>query len=123
MIDPQDLGIPDTVLARRVLAHARTTIAPGLDSLEGDALEDAVAILSGVATEAMGRGSRSVTSQSVGTAKVSYGAAASWFSADDAAALRALCQQTPAVDAGHPVGRFPAATRAFRHMWPEEPNR
>lgn len=120
-ITAEDLNVPDELLARRVLAHARV-IAPCLQTLTGDAREDAIAILQGVAREAMARGARSVVSQSVGTARVSYGSASSWFTDDDRAALRVLC---PAVaesvaSAGHPVGRFPNPTRAYKTVWPEE---
>lgn len=120
-IAAEDLKASDALLARRVLAHARV-IAPCLQTLTGDAREDAIAILQGVAREAMARGTRSVVSQSVGTARVSYGSASSWFTDDDRAALRVLC---PAVaesvaSAGHPVGRFPKPTRAYKTVWPEE---
>lgn len=120
-IDALDLKVPDKVLARRVLAHARV-IAPCLPSLDGDAREDAIAILEGVAREAMARGSRLVTSQSVGSARVSYGSASSWFTDDDRDALRALCPAAATVSAatGHPVGAFPRPTALYKHVWPEE---
>lgn len=120
VMEPQDLGIQDLVLARRVLVQART-IAPTLDALSGDAQLDALAILQGVAQEAADRGSRSVASQSVGTAKVVYGAASSWFTDDDRTALRAICRQ--AIGDGHPVGEFPFPSRTTRNVWPEWPDR
>lgn len=118
-ISPDELGIPDLLLARRVIVHART-IASGLDLLDDPDRGDAVAILSGIAQEAAQRGARSVASQGVGTASVTYTAAsaASWFTADDRAALRGLVATVPA--GAHPVGTFPAANRALRSMWPEE---
>lgn len=118
MIQPDELRVADQTLARRVLAHARV-IAPCLHSLDGDARLDALAILQGVAGEAQARGVRSVASQSVGTARVTYGSAESWFTDDDRAALRALCSETTVASAGHPVGSFPAPSRAFRTVWPE----
>lgn len=120
---PADLNVPDVELARRVIVHARTTIAPCLNSLEGDDRLDAIAILAGVAKEALGRGSRSVVNQKVGTASVSYGPAESWFTKDDRASLRALCAQAGSGDGSHPIGRFPLPTRAYRHVWPEEEQR
>lgn len=120
---PGDLNVSDAELARRVIVHARTTIAPCLNSLEGDDRLDAIAILAGVAKEALRRGSRDVVNQKVGTASVSYGSVSSWFTDDDRAALRALCAQASTTDGSHPIGRFPLATRAYRHVWPEEEER
>jgi hypothetical protein len=117
-IKPEDLDIEDSELARRVIVHARA-IAPCLDSLADDPKRDAIAILSGVAREALARGVRSVASQGVGTARVTYGAASSWFTQDDRDALRSLCPST-AQSADHPVGLFPGWPRAYRELWPEE---
>jgi hypothetical protein len=118
VIGPTDLGIDDTRLARTVIAVART-IAPCLDSLAGDARDDAIAILSGVAADAE-NAPRNVTSQKAGTASVTYGTVRSLFTDDDRAALRALCA-APGVpeSAGHPVGRFPYESRALGAVWPE----
>lgn len=120
-VTPEDLGAGDVVLARRVIAHART-IVPCLDSLTGDARQAAVAVLTGVLAEAVARGARGVVSQRVGTASVTYTAAsaASWFTPDDRAALRALCR-TGLAAAGHPVGRFPPPSTALGRAWPDEP--
>lgn len=120
-ITAEDLNVPDALLARRVLAHARV-IAPCLQNLADDDREDAIAILQGVAREAMARGTRSVVSQSVGTARVSYGSATTWFTDDDRDALRVLCPAVAAsvASAGHPVGRFPKPTRFYKSVWPEE---
>ncbi|CED90264.1 hypothetical protein [Actinomyces succiniciruminis] len=120
-IQPSELGVADQTLARRVLAHAQV-IAPCLHSLDDAARLDALAILQGVAAEAQARGLRSVASQSVGTARVTYGSAASWFTDDDRAALRALCAQasrSSVASSGHPVGSFPAPSRDLRAIWPE----
>jgi hypothetical protein len=122
-ISPDNLGVSDVQLARRVIVHARMTIAPCLDSLTDEPREDAIAILAGVAKEAMARGARDVTSQRVGTASVSYGSASSWFTDDDKAALRALCAPASTADGSHPIGRFPLPARAYRHVWPEEEER
>lgn len=117
MITPEELDV-DEQLARRVISTARS-FAPCLDSLVGDARENAIAILDGVAAEAEARGARSVASQSVGTARVTYGSATSWFTDDDRDGLRALCQAA-ASGAGHPVGRFPKPAHALKKVWPEE---
>lgn len=116
MITISDLTGVEQQLALRILAVART-IAP-LDTLEGSARDEAIAILRGVADEARGRGSRLVKSQRIGTASVDYSAAESWFSTDDRAALRAL---VGAVDsgAGLPVGQFPTS-RLVGRLWPED---
>lgn len=114
---PTELDIPDQALALRVLVHARTVIAPGLDLLEDPERAAAVAILSGVAQEAAQRGPRSVLQQSIGSARVVYSGASGWFTPDDVAALRGLCQSTPSGD--HPVGAFPRPERAYRNIWPE----
>lgn len=108
------------LLALRVLAHARA-IAPSLHLLEGSDRAEAIAILQGVATEAVSRGARHVVAQGVGSASVRYGTAASWFTDDDRRALQALGQAATArMDASHPVGSFPAAHRPLQRMWPEE---
>lgn len=124
MLKPADLTGVDETLARRILAVARS-IAPGIDDLvdgEGEndpkPRTDAIAILSGVAAEAPGRGPRHVQSQGIGPARVTYRSVESWFSPDDRAALRALCGDDPR--AGGPVGSFPSGS-AFGRVWPEVP--
>lgn len=117
MILPSDIS-SDSNLGRRVLAVART-IAPCLNSLDGEAQADAIAILKGVAAEAAARGVRSVAHQGVGSASVTYsGGATSWFQPDDRAALRSLCAEA-AQSGGHPVGQFPRPDRSIRKVWPE----
>lgn len=107
----------DQALAARVIAAARS-IAP-IDSLDYDspARVDVVAILTGVARDAAQRGSALVTQQRIGPAQAQY-AAASWFSDDDRAALRALCG-VAAGAAAAPVGHFPAPGRLVTRIWPE----
>ena len=100
--------------ALRVLTYART-IAPTLDALEGDGRLAALAILRGVAAEVVTRGSRMVESQTIGPARVKYTSVSSAFTADDRAALRALCAQP---FAGMPAGSFPRGS-AVGNVWPE----
>ena len=113
MIDKSDLTGVDENLALRVLAAARS-IAPCLQSLTGDDRDTAIGILVGVATEAKARGDRHVKGQSIGPARVEYGAADSWFYPDDRAALRVLCS---APTASGPVGHFPTSSLVAK-LWP-----
>lgn len=115
MIDKSDLTGVEETLALRVIATART-IAPCLNTLEGDDRLTAIAILRGVAAEAKSRGARHVRGQAVGPARVDYGPAESWFFADDRASLRALCG---AAASGGPIGSFPTGSLVAR-LWPEE---
>lgn len=116
MISAPDLEGVDETLARRIIAMARS-IAPGLDSLEDDPRDDAIAILLGVAETATARGSLLIKQQVMGPARVTYTEAASWFSDDDRAALRALVEANSAPTFG-PIGSFPWPDRtvelAFR---------
>lgn len=114
---PEDITGVDTTLARRILSVARS-IAPCVDSLEGEPKANAVAILQGVAGEAKARGSRLIASQRIPSAQVTYRDVGSWFSDDDRAALKAICGAVSS--AGHPIGTFPAAASAFGRIWPEE---
>ncbi len=114
MIGPNDLGPIDQNLARRIIAVARS-IAPGIDSLDGEAFSDAVAILQGVATEIRVRGPRGVKSQRIAAGAVEYTSSDSWFSDDDRSALRALC----AAASFGPIGQFPKPSKAVARMWPE----
>ncbi|MBF4625544.1 hypothetical protein [Clavibacter sp. VKM Ac-2872] len=116
MIGKTDLTGVDEKLALRVIATA-LSIAPCLHTLEGDDRETAIAILSGVAAEAKSRGARHVKGQSVGPARVDYGASESWFFADDRASLRALCSAS--ASPGGPIGSFPTSSLVSR-LWPEE---
>lgn len=112
---PDDLAGVDESLARRIISVARS-IAPCLDSLTGDARDDAIAILKAVAAEVKSRGSRQVVSQHVGPATVTYDVGSA-FTSDDRAALRDLCSTSPAVG-GHPTGSFPKE-RPVGRVWPE----
>lgn len=120
MITPNHLGV-DEDLARRIIVLARS-IAPCIDSFAEDSedFKNAAAILRGVAAEVMARGSRSVQSQRVGPAQVTYVVTGSSFSDDDRAALRALCAS--ATLPGLPVGSFPESGTVGR-VWPEGPYR
>lgn len=115
MIAAEDITGVDATLARRVIVHARS-IAPCLESLDGDMKKDAVALLTGVAAEAAARGARHVRAQRIGPASVDYGPASSWFTDDDRRALRALCG---AAAGGLPLGSFPRPGIIGR-LWPED---
>ena len=115
-ITPADIGGDETI-ARRVLVLARD-IAPCIDTFAKDSEEwkNAVAILSIVASEAKVRGARSVRSQKVGTASVTY-EVGSAFTDDDRDALRALCAAVKSTGST-PAGSFPKERPAGR-VWPE----
>ncbi len=115
MITSSDIADVSDGTARRIIAEARS-IAPCLDSLEGEPQKDAIAILQGIAKEVVTRGSRDVKSQRIGPAQVEYFDIASAFRQGDRDALRALCSGT-ASSAG-PVGSFPIE-QPFRRIWPE----
>lgn len=116
MITAEDLTGVDELTAHRILAVAHS-IAPGLDSLEGEPKNRAIAVLRGVAADVLPRGSRRVKSQRIGPASVEYFDAASWFTDDDRAALRGLCQSAPS--GGMPIGQFPRPG-ILKNLWPEE---
>lgn len=116
-ITPADLGGTDQDLARRVLVRART-IAPLLDTLDGERRLDAIAVLKGVLAEIPRPGEgrlRSVTRN--GTGKT-FDAPSSWFSADDEVSLRSLFESADASHTG-PAGHFPVG-RPLAGLWPEE---
>ena len=115
MIAAEDLTGVDRSVALRVLAEART-IAPCLDSLEGEDQQTAVAILTGVAAEVPTPGSRRVRSRSRNGTSVTLDPYRSAFTGGDIVSLRALCGDTTA--AGAPVGSFPAGGTVGR-VWPE----
>lgn len=118
MIQAAELGVDET-LALRVIATARS-IAPGLDDLPYDSplRKAAIAVLQGVAQDAVQRGLRSVKQQRAGTALALYWDD-SWFSTDDRSALRALCRVPGEQPGSSPVGHFPEAGHTFRRLWPE----
>lgn len=121
MIQPSDITGVDATVARRLIAVARS-IAPCLDTLvDGEGEEpqpkaDAIAIIKAVAADVVARGARSIKSQSVTTSRVEYVVGADSFTAEDKAALRALCS---ASTAGLPVGSFPT-DRPLSRLWPEK---
>lgn len=114
MIIPDDLTGVEESVARRLIAVARS-IAPCIDTIDGDDKLTVVAILDGVAAELPAAGSRRVRSQSRNGTSISLADMKSAFSDDDRDALRALCSATPA---GLPVGSFPEAGVVAR-AWPE----
>lgn len=115
---PDDLSGVDTDLARRVIAYARS-IAPCLDSLDGEDKNTAIAILKGVAADAQPRGSRLVASQRTADSSVTYRDVGSWFTSDDRAALRAMC--TASASGPLPLGSFPQPSRRMHDLFPEPP--
>lgn len=116
MIEPKDIPSVDEDTARTIIVVART-IAPCLDSLEGEPRKDALAVLRGVAAELGEPGSRRIRSQSVDGAAVSYERVGSAFNHDDRVALAALCGAS--VIGGLPAGSFPE-DRLFDRLWPGE---
>lgn len=117
-ITPGDLPGVDENVARRVIATARS-IAPCLDSLDGEKKKDAIAVLLGVVAEVPTAGSRRVRSQSRNGTSVTLLDYTGAFTTEDRAALRALCGAAEAVTAGGPVGSFPPSTITDR-IWPPE---
>lgn len=116
MIRPVDLPGLDMLVARRLIATARS-IAPCLDSLVDETRDEAIAILLGVAAELPAPGTGRLRSQSRNGTSVTWADYSSAFSSDDRAALRALCGTAAA--AGAPVGSFPASSMT-RQVWPPE---
>ena len=118
MITPGDLPGMEDAAARRLIAAARS-IAPCIDTLEGDLRATAVAILQGVAAEVPAPGTGRVRSQSRNGTSVTWADYGSAFGKDDRDALRALCAAASG-PIGAPVGSFPPSTIACR-IWPPEP--
>ena len=116
MLTPEQLVGIDVQVARRVIATGRS-IAPCIDSLTGEDLANAVAILSGVAKE-LASASRRLKSQRIGSAQAEYFEMQSAFSDDDRAALRALCSAATDPNPGGPIGSFPT-TSPFTTVWPD----
>lgn len=119
MLTAGDFPRLDAKVARRVISVA-LSIAPALDSLEGEAKARAVAIIEGGADELPTSGSRRVRSRSRNGTSVSFDGAAGVFTPEERAALRALCGLT--ASPGAPVGSFPPST-ITRSIWPVEPTR
>lgn len=114
-IQPSDISTNEDV-ARRVLVRARG-IAPCLDSLDGEAQKDAIAILKGVVAELPEPGTRGTRSMSRDGSSITYADIASAFSPDDIAGLRSLCEQTAGTRPPLPLGAFPVET-VSDHVWP-----
>lgn len=114
MFTPADISGVDVDVARRIIVAARS-IAPCLDSLEGERKAEAVAILKGVADELPEPGERRVRAQRIGPSSVDYWDANTW-SAEDRSALRSLCTAAPG---GLPQGSFPEGGFVGR-LWPEK---
>lgn len=119
VIEWEQISPGDESLGRRVLVLART-IAPCLDSLEGEALKNAVAVLEGVVQGIRARGARGIKSQTIGPARVEYIVDASSFDDDARTSLASLCAlpDTSRGSAGAPVGSFPVE-RPVGRVWPE----
>ena len=115
-IEPDEISDYDTGLV--VLAYA-ATVAPCLDSLIGLSRAKAVAILRRVAGDLPGAGMARVSQQSRNGTSVSFRELGSAFSADDRAALRALCGVSPSAAPASPVGSFPASGLVAA-VWPEQ---
>ena len=115
MIEPFDIS-QDENLARRILVRARS-IAPGLDSIEGEPRFDAIAILKNVVAEVPPPGAGRVKSRGRNGTTISYNDPRGAFTDDDIASLRSL---VGASSGGLPVGSFPEA-RAFGREWAEGP--
>lgn len=114
-ISHTDIGVEED-LGRRLLVRARI-IAPCLDSLDGEARKDAIAILKGVAAELPAAGYGRARSLARDGTSVTFTDVGSAFTADDVTALRSLC--SAATPAGLPVGSFPDS-RITTKVWPEE---
>jgi hypothetical protein len=115
-IKPEDIG-GDPDASRRIIVLARS-IAPCIDFFAdgSEAKKDAIAILKGVLAEVMDRGARTVRSQAVGTARVTY-EVGSAFTDDDRDSLRALCGSSSS-RGDTPAGSFPKE-RPIGRVWPE----
>lgn len=115
MIEPSDLG-GDADAARRVLVRARA-IAPCLNSLEGEARDEAIAILKGVLAEAPEAGTRRAKQLSRNGTAVTFTEGAASFTVEDVTSLRSLCTAQEAQ--GLAQASFPVDV-LFERLWPEE---
>lgn len=116
MLVATDLGVSDEDLARRVLVRARN-IAPCLDSLDGEAKLNAIAILKGVIAEIPAAGTRRVRSKARNGTSITYESFGGAFGVEEISDLRSLCGAASVP--GLPIGSFPAAG-VFAGVWPEE---
>lgn len=113
MIFLEDLGA-DRDTAAIVLSEARR-LAPCLDTLEGEDLTAAIAILKRTVKRSAELAStlKSKTAGDWSMTRFSPSEIGSAFLADDRASLQALCGMAPSRNVG-PVGHFPPATPPFR---------
>lgn len=120
MLTAQDLEL-DEALARMVIRYA-TAVAPCLQSLEGEALEDAKAILLSIGRSLQDQPRRGVKRQTRGPWTTEYfsdSEISSIISYDDRMALQGLCGIGRS-GSGGPVGRFPRPSRSLLSLWPED---
>lgn len=117
MIHWADLAGVDANVASRLISEARS-IAPGIDSLEGAARDEAIELLLGVAAEVPAAGTRRIRSQSRNGTSVTWAGDGSVFSAGERAALRALCA-AGSLPPGSPAFSFPPST-ITQGIWPTE---
>ena len=117
MITAETLGlVDDKDLADRVIAYGRT-LAPCLQTLEGQDLTDTVAVLKNVAKVAAGR-LPGLKARAVGDWSWTYLTDAemgSMIGPDDRAVLSRVCNLKPV---GGPRGSFPAPPREYLRLWP-----
>lgn len=119
-IAPEDLDPSDLELAQRIIAEARS-YAPCLHSLPPPLRLEAISVLKGVLQEARPRQSRAISSQGVGSARVSY-RTSDWFTAGDRMSLRGICREASG-ESGlslAPAGSFPLPDEKMGRLWPEE---
>lgn len=115
-IDPGEVSSDlDTGLV--VLAYA-ATVAPCLDTLTDFKRDQAVAILKRVAADLPAAGTSRVSQQSRNGTSVSLREVREAISADNRAALRALCGGPSVGDTAVPVGSFPVGGMV-ESLWPE----
>lgn len=109
----------DEDLGRRVLLYA-SSVAPCLQSLDGERREDAVAVLRSIAADIESAPGYRVKSRTRGEWTTTYFSdteITSIISAADRDALKMLCGGARL--AGSPRGQFPAPHLPLLHMWPE----
>lgn len=110
---PQEIS-SDEDLARRVIGYGRN-LAPCLDALDGEARDEALAVLRAAAATVAGRVA-GLKAKTVGDWSWSFFSDAemgSVFGVDDRATLRRLCGDTAAATLG-PIGSFPEPDASWR---------